>query len=40
MSGFTKEQYIDVMQMLDLDATPQEGKAGKRGVEGAPAENS
>ena len=25
MSGFTKEQYIRVMQMLDLDATPQEG---------------
>ena len=25
MSGFTKEQYIGVMQMLDLDATPQEG---------------
>src|SRR5260370_28135622 len=25
MSGFTKEQYMGVMQMLDLDATPQEG---------------
>jgi hypothetical protein len=25
MSGFTKEQYTGVMQMLDLDATPQEG---------------
>ena len=25
MSGFTKEQHIGVMQMLDLDATPQEG---------------
>ena len=25
MSGFTKEQYIGVMQMLDLDARPQEG---------------
>jgi len=25
MSGFIKEQYIGVMQMLDLDATPQEG---------------
>ncbi len=25
MSGFTEEQYIGVMQMLDLDATPQGG---------------
>jgi hypothetical protein len=25
MSGFTKEQYIGVKQMPDLDATPQEG---------------
>jgi hypothetical protein len=25
MSGFTKEQYTGVIQMLDLDATPQEG---------------
>ena len=24
MSGFTKEQYIGVMQMLDLDVTAQE----------------
>ena len=26
MSGFAKEQYTGVRQMLDLDATPQEGK--------------
>jgi hypothetical protein len=25
MSGFTKEQYTGVMQMLGLGATPQEG---------------
>ena len=25
MSGFTKEQYTGVMQMLGLCATPQEG---------------
>jgi hypothetical protein len=25
MLGFTREQYTGVMQMLDLDATPQEG---------------
>jgi hypothetical protein len=25
MLGFTKEQYTGVMQMLDLDAMPQEG---------------
>ena len=25
MSGFTKEQYIGLMQMLNLDAMPQEG---------------
>jgi len=36
MSGFTKEQYIGVMQMLDLDATPQEGMIFRR-QHGSPA---